>query len=117
MTRQALCCAVALALALVAARCQPVIPPIDPNPPPAPTIDPPAPPPVVDCETAGARLEALQCRTETGDPLWVSPLGESFADRCAKELAAGVAWRVDCLSQLDDCANVDAAVRGEWCGL
>ena len=111
MTRLALCSLVALTLAVLLARCAPLPPPVDPNPP-----EPPAPV-ATDCATAGDRLEALQCRTETGDPLWVSPLGESFADRCEKELAKGVEWRVDCLAQLTDCALVDAATRGEWCGL
>lgn len=109
MTRQALCAALALALSLVLARCTMVPPPIDPNPPePAP--------PVPDCATAGARLEALQCVTETGAPLWVSPFGETFAERCEKELAKGVAWRVDCLSLIQSCDQVDAATKGEWCG-
>ena len=117
MTHQALFGAVALALSLLAARCHPLPPPIDNDPPPpAPTVDPPEPGPADDCAVIDALLYDLQCRDEGGLPLWQDPIGRPYADYCRKELAKGVPWRTDCAAKITECSQLDAALKGEWCG-
>jgi len=102
-----------LALALTACTCGPVIPPVDPNPPEP--VEPPDPVPVDDCEAAGATLERLQCRDETGSPLWEGPTGESFADACQRLIGDGVPWDAACIATLTDCDDYNAAATGELC--
>jgi hypothetical protein len=94
---------------------------------PLPEPEPPSPPPVEDagepaddCQAAEARLRALGCLTEAGDPTWVGPPttehpdGEGFAELCRRAPSdEGIDYHPECLREIQTCAERNAAARGE----
>jgi hypothetical protein len=113
-----------LALALTACTCGPVIPPVDPDPPEPTPVDAGADVAPVpdsgadDCELAYQKLKALQCISETGRALWVSPVdGKTpFSETCRAGYSKGVNYHPECLKQITNCDQRNEAAKGIWCG-
>jgi hypothetical protein len=75
---------------------------------------PPTPATDDDCAQAEARVFALQCRTDTGVPLWQTPAGASFRDACRAALADAPRrdWHPACIARLESCADLNRVVAG-----
>lgn len=87
-----------------------------PSEPDAPVVPPvPPPPPARDCEAAGARLEALDCRRPDGEPWWLTPGGAPYADACQDAAQKGRDWHPECVSTIERCEDFEAAFDGKVC--
>lgn len=94
-------------------RCVPL--PVPDPVPPDPTPNGGAGPVLSDCERAGERLRELGCKDGSGQPLWQTPEGKSFADACEYSASTGRDWKPECLATIRDCGEIDGAMRGLVC--
>lgn len=78
---------------------------------------PPAnvPNPKENCAAAGDRLRALECKSETGLPLWQTPDGTPFAAACEYAARDGRNWYPHCIKSIRSCEELEAAYRGKRC--
>jgi hypothetical protein len=112
-------------LPLLALACSPAPAPVPPGPvPPPPPVDAGADVEdggiiADDCELARARLQALQCRTDDGDPTWEGPVldgkRQSFADVCRDAASHGLNYHPECIQTIRDCSERNAAAKGDVC--
>lgn len=79
--------------------------PAPPAPTPTPSPLPPQPPIADACDLAGARLEALQCRTDAGAPIWETPAGIPFSSVCKDARRDGREYPADCISGISECSD------------
>lgn len=84
---------------------------------PSPVVPPPVPPPppARDCEAAGARLEALDCRRPDGAPWWLTPAGAPYAEACEDAARKDRDWHPECVSTIERCEDFESAFNGELC--
>ena len=103
-------------LAITIAGCTFTPSPVEPDEPPGPTPvvdggapDPEPPPePTPTCETACARLKALDCQEGKPSPDKGTPCEVWFCDVVAQRI---VDFDLACLSKIESCAEVDGVCR------